>query len=549
MAYEVLQQFEKPWYVLSGNHDSKWSESGCNTFLETFGYEQFSFSHNGIAFIGTNSGPNMRMAPALVPRESMVWLDNVLKALPRRKPVVFVNHYPLTEDMSNYGKVIDLLATKNIQLALCGHYHINEAFTADGIPSVKCRTSQSRGFEGPGYNLVTISNKTATFRERVILDGDRASFTHEAWNRVPFNAKPLRLDRENMPKPAYGTDLTHPLLEVIWSILDDSDIGSAAVADTATGKVFFANTKGAVKAVTLEEGKPLWTTQTQGKIYATPAISDDKIYIASTDKYVYCLDIQDGSILWAYPAEKSIVASPVVLDNIVYIGGSDHTFRALDAQTGSLLWEYTAIDGFMEARPFIDKEQVVTGSWGNDLYSFHPKTGQLQWVWSNKPKNRMYSPAATWPVKAHGKIFFTTPERICYAVDARTGKTIWKAEGGRESMGLSPDGEQVYVKTMFDSLFAFRTEPKQAVARWRVAGGFDYEIGPSPVTEQDGVVFVPTSEGFLFAYAAEDGSPLWDVRLSDGLVNYAQPVEPSRLLISTMDGYVYLIRHKTSEPL
>lgn len=32
MAYEVLQQFEKPWYVLSGNHDSKWSESGCNTF-------------------------------------------------------------------------------------------------------------------------------------------------------------------------------------------------------------------------------------------------------------------------------------------------------------------------------------------------------------------------------------------------------------------------------------------------------------------------------------------------------------------------------------
>lgn len=147
------------------------------------------------------------------------------------------------------------------------------------------------------------------------------------------------------------------------------------------------------------------------------------------------------------------------------------------------------------------------------------------------------------------KDLFTTPERICYAVDARTGKTIWKAEGGRESMGLSPDGEQVYVKTMFDSLFAFRTEPKQAVARWRVAGGFDYEIGPSPVTEQDGVVFVPTSEGFLFAYAAEDGSPLWDVRLSDGLVNYAQPVEPSRLLISTMDGYVYLIRHKTSEPL
>jgi len=123
-------------------------------------------------------------------------------------------------------------------------------------------------------------------------------------------------------------------------------------------------------------------------------------------------------------------------------------------------------------------------------------------------------------------------------------KTVWEASGGRESMGLSQDGKQVYVKTMFDSLFAFQTEPREAVARWRVAGGFDYEIGPSPVTEQDGMVFVPTSQGYLFTYSAENGDPLWDVRLSDGLVNYAQPVGQSRLLVSAMDGYVYLIRYK-----
>ena len=549
MAFDVLRKFEKPWYILSGYHDSKWSESGCNTFLEIFGYEQFAFTHSGIAFIGTNSGPNMRMAPALVPRESMVWLDSVLNTLPKRRPIVYVNHYPLTEDMSNYGKVIDLLATKNIQLALCGHYHTNEAFSADGIPSVKCRTSQSRGYEGPGYNIVSIHNKKAVFRERVVLPDGQTSFTHPAWHEESFTGKPLRLDRKSMPQPVYGTDITHPSLKILWSILDDSDIGSAAVADTTKGMVFFANTKGAIKAVTLEEGEPLWTTQTAGKIYATPAIYDNKVYVSSTDKQVYCLDINNGSIIWTYPAQKSIVASPVVLDNTVYIGGSDNTFRALDAQTGSLLWEYTAIDGFMEARPYIDKEQVVTGSWGNNLYSFHPKTGELQWVWSNKPKNRMYSPAATWPVKAYGKIFFTTPERTCYAIDAKTGKTIWEAAGGRESMGLSQDGKQVYVKTMFDSLFAFQTEPREAVARWRVAGGFDYEIGPSPVTEQDGMVFVPTSQGYLFTYSAENGDPLWDVRLSDGLVNYAQPVGQSRLLVSAMDGYVYLIRYKTSEPL
>ncbi|HQB23032.1 MAG TPA: PQQ-binding-like beta-propeller repeat protein, partial [Bacteroidales bacterium] len=145
---------------------------------------------------------------------------------------------------------------------------------------------------------------------------------------------------------------------------------------------------------------------------------------------------------------------------------------------------------------------------------------------------------------AEGKIFFTTPERKCYALDARTGKTLWEAAGGRESIGLSANGQQVYVKTMFDSLYAFKTAPRTAISAWRVAGGFDYEIAPSPVTVQDGMVFVPTAQGFLFAYSEQDGSPVWNVRLSDGLINYAQPVGRSRLVVSSMDGYVYLISYK-----
>ncbi|NLA16168.1 MAG: PQQ-binding-like beta-propeller repeat protein [Bacteroidales bacterium] len=549
IAARVLNLFTKPWYILSGNHDSKWSESGCNTFLETFGYEQFSFTHNNITFIGTNSGPNMRMAPALIPRESMVWLDSVLQTLPKKRPVVFINHYPLTEDMSNYRRVLDLLGTINIQLAICGHYHINEAFSADGIPSVKCRTSQARGFEGPGYNLVNIRNKKISFKERIVLPDPDSSFTHPAWYETSFTKKPAVITHQDKQPQKYGEALSHPNLEIIWTILDDSDIGSAAVADTARGMVVFANTKGAVKAVNLEDGSLLWTTHTGGKVYSTPAISNDKVYLGSTNKNVYCLDLVNGDILWTYPTRKSIVASPAVLGNKVYIGGSDSTFRALDATRGNLLWEYTKINGFMESRPYADDTQVVTGSWGNELYSFHPHTGRLQWIWNNKHRGRMYSPAATWPVKAEGKIFITTPERKCYALDARTGHTLWEAEGGRESIGLSADKQQVYVKTMFDSLFAFSTSEREAVSRWRVAGSFDYEIGPSPITVQDGMVFVPTSQGSLFAYQEEDGIPVWNVRLSDGLVNYAQPVGNSRLLVSTMDGYVYLISYKTGELL
>lgn len=550
LARELLDSLEKPWYILSGNHDSKWSESGCNTFLETFGYEQFYFVHNHIAYIGTNSGPNMRMAPALVPRESLVWLDSVLRTIPARMPVVYVNHYPLTEDMSNYRKVIELLSTRNIQLALCGHYHTNEAFTTLGIPAVKSRTALPGRTGGRGYNLVNIHKGQVTFRERIVREQADSSYTLPAWHSLTFTKGPSRiadtLAAADKQQPDPGA--ADQNVEVVWSWQDESDIGSAAVADTLAGIVVFANTKGIVKAVALEDGKALWSTPTKGKIFSTPAINKDRVFIGSTDKNVYCLDLHNGQIIWTYPAGKSIVASPAVMDGIVYIGGSDGTFRALDAESGSLLWEYTHINGFMESRPYADSSQVVAGSWGNELYSFHPRTGVVQWVWENRHRGRGYSPAATWPVKANGKIFITTPERKCYAIDARTGKTVWEAGGGRESIGLSVDGQQVYVKTMFDSLYAFQTAPRKAVSQWRVAGGFGYEIGPSPVTEQDDLVFVPSATGSLYAYHRQDGSKAWQVLLSDGLVNYAQPTGHSRLVVSTMDGRVLLISYKKDGP-
>ena len=70
-AKALLDSLRKPYYLVAGNHDAKWSESGCNTFKNVFGYEHFEFEAGGWRFLGCNCGPDMRMAPALLPRESM----------------------------------------------------------------------------------------------------------------------------------------------------------------------------------------------------------------------------------------------------------------------------------------------------------------------------------------------------------------------------------------------------------------------------------------------------------------------------------------------
>lgn len=76
----------------------------------------------------------MRMAPALVPREQLLWLDSVLTAMKDPVlPVIFINHYPLDASMSNSGKVLELLKSRNVRVSLMGHGHNNKLFDFGGF--------------------------------------------------------------------------------------------------------------------------------------------------------------------------------------------------------------------------------------------------------------------------------------------------------------------------------------------------------------------------------------------------------------------------------
>ena len=101
LAKRMTDSICRPVYVVQGNHDANWSESGCGTFKEVFGYEQFLFRAGGWRFIGCNSGPDMRMAPGLVPRETMEWLS---EQEPGEK-TIFINHYPMDSSVLNYFDV------------------------------------------------------------------------------------------------------------------------------------------------------------------------------------------------------------------------------------------------------------------------------------------------------------------------------------------------------------------------------------------------------------------------------------------------------------
>ncbi|MEN6456440.1 MAG: PQQ-binding-like beta-propeller repeat protein [Prolixibacteraceae bacterium] len=533
-AKQIMDQLNKPWYVLPGNHDSKWSESGNNSFIRIFGAEEFAFEKGGFLFIGTASGPNMRMAPGLVPREQVAFLDSVLSNMTNPdQPVISVNHYPLDESLSNWYVITDKLKTRNIKATLLGHGHSNKLLNFEGIPGVMGRSNLRAKEDTGGYNLVTIERDTLFYAERI--PGGK---THPVWCKVPLNGPDLREDTVSWPRPDYSANNRYPQVGKAWEVQEDSDIGTGISCSGQT--VVYATTRGTVVARNLQTGALKWTCRTSGKIYSTPAISDGRVVCASTDSFIYCLDLASGELAWKFKTGKAIVASPVTDGKEVYIGSSEGIFRSFNLKSGKLNWEFKGVKNFVECRPLVYADKVYFGSWGNTFYALNKKTGGIKWK-REKHTNRMLSPAAVWPVAANGKIFIVAPDRRMTALDAETGREIWDSDrySCRESIGVSGDGELVYIKNMTEgNVDAFYTRTGEQQLAWECKAGLGYEIAPSPIAEEDNFVFVPTTNGIVCAIDKQSHQVVWKHKLSNALVNLILPVDNSRVLVTTLDGKV-----------
>lgn len=538
----ILEDLDVPWHIIPGNHDSNWSESGTNSFDEVFGYSRFAFSSNGYFFIGCASGPNMRMAPGLVPHEDIVWLRKTLKKVPLEKPVIFLNHYPLTDALANWYLVIEALKKKNIQAVLNGHGHHNEAFNFEGIPATMGRSNLRVDKKRGGYNLVKINGNKMMFYERTT--GIKTAL--KPWRTIVLKNHHFAEDTTTYARPSYAINQRYPAVQEVWSAQASSDVGTGIIA--AGDKAINANSGGFIVARDLKTGEKKWSFQTKGKIYSTPAAAEGKVVVASTDGTIYGLDLEDGSLIWQVETDKGIVASPVIDNQTVFIGSSEGKFRALFLADGSIKWVNKNIQGFVVTRPLVDKQRVYFGTWGNNFYALNKESGELDWTWSSGKTNRMFSAASVYPVKADGKIFITAPDRYITSLDAGTGKIVWRSNKhkGREAIGISSDKELVFTKSMHDTLFAYSTSTNSMNLKWALNLGYGYEIGPSPITTNNGVIYVPTDDGRIFAVSRKRRAILWVHKISNALVNYVLPLSNGDVLATTMDGKVVRLSYNQS---
>jgi outer membrane protein assembly factor BamB len=464
-----------------------------------------------------------------------VWLDSTLSHLTEKNiPIIYVNHYPQDSSLNNWYEAIDLLKTRNTQLILCGHGHANRQFNFEGIPAVMGRSNLRAKNPVGGYNIVTIKDGTATYEERNPITNEQ-----KEWAQVKLYKHDFAADTNHYFRPSYAVNKTYGNVKIAWQFNDKSDIGSGVAV--TKNVVIASNSNGLIYALDLKTGNKKWSFATQGKIYSTPAVENNLAVVASTDDNIYCVNATTGTLVWKFETQKPIVANPLIKNGTVYIGAADGHFRALDLKTGQLKWDYFGVQGFVVTRPLFYNNKIYFGSWGTEFYALNAKTGALVWKWNNGSSNRMFSPAACYPVATGGKIFIVAPDRYMTVLDAETGNEVWRKNDSkkhvRESMGLSADSSLVYAKTMEGELIGVSTSLPDMQIIWNAYPGLNYEIAPTAIVEHENIIYVPSNSGMVVA-VNRDGSILWKHKISNALVTNITPVSKNKVIATTMDGKV-----------
>ncbi|MFI3240055.1 MAG: PQQ-binding-like beta-propeller repeat protein [Bacteroidales bacterium] len=529
----ILDQIEKPFYIIPGNHELNWSQSATKTFFDLWGDDKFITEIDDLVVVGISCGPYMKMGDGHIKQEDLTWLDNQLANYKDSgKRIVSFNHYPITADLDNYKEYIKVLEKYNVISHVCGHHHKFLYYKGGDIDAVICRALNMKNGDF-GYSYLDITEDSVLIYNKEVGVEPVKVISY----KINDNLKPLVDDEVkevvNIPE-GYKVELVYK---------DDASIFTRLGIDDKM--VFFGNSLGYVKAVNVKSGEVVWSYKTDASLFGRPAVMGKYVVIPSADKRLIWLKKKTGEFVKENKCEDGPYVADGVVDNSVLYQGGYKKFEAW-SKKGDLIWRNTDFDNYCQAAAVVDGDDVIFGAWDTYLRCLDRKTGETKWKWNNGKSANMLGPGNVVPVVTKDRVIVVAPDRFMTCLDRETGKEIWRSNQYkvRESMGQSADGKVVYAKLMDGELLAVDGTSDIYNPLWVVDAGLGYEHAPCVVVESEGVVYMGSRSGRMVAIDAKKHEILWSMSLGTSAFNGWDVDEDGNLYASLIEGKIYKVSRK-----
>jgi outer membrane protein assembly factor BamB len=310
---------------------------------------------------------------------------------------------------------------------------------------------------------------------------------------------------------------------VVWKFKANGAVNSAVAIDD--GKAFFGCNGGWVYCVDVTTGRLHWKSELSPaqsgvrKHFTKPTIDAGRIYVGATNKRLYCLDPTDGAILWEYKASDWIRSRPLSGGRNVFVATVDGKLHSVH-KNGQSNWIKSISPHPIYADLTYGDGKLLISDSNLYLYCLSP-AGELIWTKSllsafvTKASERIFTDQLSGgtyyqskPTAHRGNIYFGTPAGFLHAVDARSGKELWKFEmGGAISVGPACDDGKIYAGQQGGERFFYCIDAQNGSLIWKqtIPGGWVW--GSAKVDE--GLVYVPTVNGYAVCLDGKTGHIVW----------------------------------------
>lgn len=552
-------------YSLPGNHDTRWSDNGKESFRKLVGPSYQKFEHNGVTFILMDVAMLLEQY-AHFDGQQLEQLKKDLAALPEGAPaVVAMHHPPLMGFFDNDQVFTGIIRNYNVPLVMDGHGHGLTRIERDGTAYAMGGSTYgpARSYRIYHVNPDSIELLTRSFGKKVETTADttislvkKPSAIGEL-TQVPVKTNPAKFTFKLDSKP--GADIkcsTYTLDRVLTGTAASLKEGLYEVdaKSLCPGRhmmvVEAGDSKGDISMRTLffdsnTSGGPAISREFKlgSGVQSHPAVVGDVLYVGADDKKVRAFDLNNGEMMWERDLGSEILSAPTITTGSLVVGSMNQSVYNLDPKDGHTIWEFQT-SGSILASPRIEDGTVFVGSGDHNMYAIDLATGKEKWRF----EAGMHIKAT--PAYAAGKLFFGAWDGQFYCLDAATGKLVWKVpisvSGGFSAATCNPlavDGKIIVVTHDYSTRCL---DQKSGAHLWMYKPAKD-ELGPSyssPVV-RGRVAYLGSIAGRVLGFNIDTGEKVLDLNVrpekTDELFDSIPLIDGNKLYVGSVGGNLYCV--------
>lgn len=353
-----------------------------------------------------------------------------------------------------------------------------------------------------------------------LADFDAGASVRELWStdigKGPGDAY-LRLQPNLQRDALYTVDIrgrVHALSLDKGESLWETDLGVEVTAAVGYGDglVLIGSRKGDVFALDKASGKLRWRAQVASDVLAAPAADAGVVVVQSEDGRLTAFASDSGKRLWVVDRPEPALslrgtATPVIGSGVVLSGFASGKLVAVNLKDGRVLWEIpvSQSQGRSEIERLIDvdvpvliaEHTLVAAAYQGKVVAMSLDNGRLLWSREISTYSALAADASN--------VYLTDTRGHVYALDLRTGSTVWKQEKlqGRRPSAPARIGDAVAVGDFEGYLHFLARDDGHFLARTRASRA---AILDAPISDGS-TLYVTSQNGYIMAYQLGPRSP------------------------------------------